>query len=434
MIPESTPARGDAVEPPDGGRTEPGASAGTPPPAAPARSRSARRLVVAAGILAAGILVAVALWRLVLAPPGVPPGVIAVSGRIEGDDAAVAAKTTGRIREIVVREGDRVEPGQVIAVLDDDQIRAREQQAEAAVRQAEARVQLASRQIAVLEEQLRQSRLAVDQARLDAEGRVNEAEAKLAAAEAQLAQAEASYQQAKWDREAYARLLQSGAVAEQDARRAQSTEQAQAAVVAAGRRQVEAARGVLTAARASLANPAIRASQVAAVQGQILQARADVAATQAEAERAHAQLEEARANRKDLHVAAPFAGTVATRTAEPGEVVMAGTPVITLVNLGEVYLRAFVPEGQIGRVRVGQPARVYLDSAPTNPIEAVVSRIDPEASFTPENTYFREDRVKQVVGVKLQLRGALGFAKPGMPADGEILADGGEWPARGRRR
>jgi HlyD family secretion protein len=125
---------------------------------------------------------------------------------------------------------------------------------------------------------------------------------------------------------------------------------------------------------------------------------------------------------------------VATRTAEPGEVVMAGTPVITLIDLTRVYLRAFVPEGDIGRVRVGQPARVYLDSAPATPVEAVVSRIDPEATFTPENTYFREERVKQVVGVKLQLRGAVGFAKPGMPADGEILVDGAAWPPRRTRR
>ena len=85
---------------------------------------------------------------------------------------------------------------------------------------------------------------------------------------------------------------------------------------------------------------------------------------------------------------------------------------ITDNNLGEVYLRAFVPGGDIGRVRIGQPARVYLDSAPNTPIDAQVIRIDPEASFTPENTYFREDRVKQVVGVKLLINGALGFAKP----------------------
>jgi HlyD family secretion protein len=295
-------------------------------------------------------------------------------------------------------------------------------------------VRLAQHQITVLEEQLRQSQLGVDQARVDAQGRVNEAEARLAAAEAQLAQAEASHAQAKWDREALDRLFQRELVAEQEARRAQHTEEAQAAVVAAARRQVEAARGSLTAARASLVNPAIRSSQVAAVEGQILQARAEIAAAQADAERARAQLDEARANRRDLNIVAPFTGTVATRTAEPGEVVVAGTPVVTLVNLTQVYLRAFVPEGQIGRVRLDQPARVYLDSAPTTPIEAFVSRVDPEASFTPENTYFREDRVKQVVGVKLQLRGAVGFAKPGMPADGEILVEGDRWPSRQARR
>ena len=393
-----------------------------------------RRRVAIVGVVAVLSLAGFAVWRLVLAPPAVPPGVLAVSGRIEGDDSAVAAKTSGRIREIAVREGDRVEAGQVIAVLDDEQIRAREQQAMAAVRMAEARVRLAQHQIAVLDEQLQQSRLGVGQSRADAEGRVNEAEGKLAAADAQLAQAEASYAQAKWDREAMTRLFQKELVAEQEAQRAQRNEEAQAAIVAAQRRQVEAARGALTAAKANLVNPAIRSSQVVAVQGQILQAQADIAAAQAEAERARAQLDEARANRTDLRVIAPFNGTVATRTAEPGEVVMAGTAIVTLVNLGEVYLRAFVPEGQIGRVRVGQPARVYLDSSPAKPIDAYVLRVDPQASFTPENTYFREDRVKQVVGVKLRIKDGAGFAKPGMPADGEILVDGGQWPTREARR
>jgi len=393
-------------------------------------SRRRRAIVILLVLALAGF----ATWRLVLARSAVSPGVLAVSGRIEGDDSAVAAKTSGRIREITVREGDQVEAGQVIAVLDDEQIRARETQAEAAVRQAEARVRLAQHQITVLNESLRQNEIGVDQSRGDAQGKVSEAEGRLAAAEAQLAQAEASYTQAKWDREAFARLFQRELIAEQEARRAQSTEEAQAAVVSAARRQVEAARGSLMAAKANLSNPAIRASQVAAVQGQILQAQADIAAAQAEAERARAMLQEARANRQDLRIIAPFAGTVATRTAEPGEVVMAGTPVITLLNMSEVYLRAFVPEGQIGRVRVSQPARVFLDSSPTKPVEAYVLRVDPQASFTPENTYFREDRVKQVVGVKLRLRGAVGFAKPGMPADGEILVEGNDWPTQQARR
>jgi HlyD family secretion protein len=401
------------------------------PPAPPMAGRSRRGRQIAVVALAG--LVALAAGYALLGRPAPPRELVALSGRIEGDDSAIAAKTSGRLREIRVREGDRVEAGQVLALLDDQQIRAREQQAEAAVAQAEAQVELARRQIAILREQLRQSELAVDQAKADAEGRVREAEAKLAAAEAQLAQAEATHEQAKWDREAFTKLLQTGAVSSQEAKRAQTTEESQRAVVNAARRQVEAARGVLTASQSMLANPAIRTSQVAAVQAQILQQEAQIAAAQADAGRARASLDEARANRADLQVIAPFAGTVATRAAEPGEVVAAGTAIVTLVDLGQVYLRGFVPEGQIGRVKLGQPARVYLDSAPHTPIEAVVSRIDPQASFTPENTYFREDRVKQVVGVKLGLRGAVGFAKPGMPADGEILVEGSQWPAAKRR-
>src|SRR5262245_32848756 len=129
---------------------------------------------------------------------------------------------------------------------------------------------------------------------------------------------------------AMAELFRRGLIAEQQARQAENTERTQAAAVTAARRQV--------------------------------------AAAHADADRARGQLEEARANRADLRVVAPFGGTVATRTAEPGEVVTAGTPIITLIDLSRVYLRAFVPEGPIGRVRVGQRGRVCLASGPAPPL------------------------------------------------------------------
>jgi HlyD family secretion protein len=384
-----------------------------------AAKRLARVLLLLAVLSAAGFL----LWRYVFSAPSAPPNVISVSGRIEGDDAVVAAKAAGRVRDISVREGDEVRAGQVIAVLEDDQVRAREQEAEGAVRQAEARVRWSVQQIAVLEAELERSRLETGQARLDAEGRVRQAESQVAAAEAQFAQAEAAHRQARDDEERYVALAESGDVPERTGRHAQTTAESHAAAVRAARRQVEAARGALTTARAQLANPAIHGSQAARVRQQIVQAQADIAAAEAETERARAQLAAARADREDLQVVAPFDGTVATRAAEPGEVVTPGTPLVTLVNLSSVYLRGFIPEGDIGRVRTGQRARVFLDSAPDRPVEAVVARVDPEASFTPENTYFRDDRVKQVVGVKLLLRGAHGYAKPGMPADGEVFVE-----------
>jgi HlyD family secretion protein len=385
-----------------------------------AKAKKIVRAVVVVTVLAlAGLLV----WRYVFGVPAAAPNVIDVSGRIEGDDAVVASKTSGRIREISVREGDEVKAGQLIALLDDEQVRAREEQAAGAARAAEARVRWAEQQVSVLEAELEQSRLGTDQARLDAEGRVRQAEAQVAASEAQLAQAESEHGKARADEERYTALAASGDVPEQKGSHARSTAEALGAAVRASRKQVDVARAALMSARATLANPAIRSSEGAGVRRQIAQAQSDIAAARAEMESALARLGEAQANRQDLRIVAPIDGTVATRSAEPGEVVAAGTPVLTLVNLSTVYLRGFVPEGDIGRVRAGQRAQVFLDSAPGQPIEAVVSRIDPEASFTPENTYFRDDRVKQVVGVKIVLRGATGYAKPGMPADGKVFVE-----------
>jgi len=403
-------------------RTQPDATLGLQTVAA----RRRRIVIIASGVVL--IASAIFIWKVFFAASGVPDGVVAVSGRIEGDDSAVAPKTTGRILEVRVREGDTVNAGDTIAILDDAQVRAREDQARATLLEAEAKGKAAQEQIAVLQEQFEQSRLGLGQSKLDTEGRVRQAEADLATAQSELARQEAAYQIAAFDKDAYTRLAKSGAVSERQGLQASTTADQQAAVVTASKRRVEAAQAALTTAQASLSNPSVRESQVALVRRQIAQQGAEVASAAAQTQQARAQLAEAEANRQDLIVKAPFSGTVVTRAAEPGEVVTAGTAVVTLLDLNKVYLRGFVPEGEIGKVKVGQAARVYLDSDPRKPVDAYVSRIDPQATFTPENTYFRDDRVKQVVGLKLQLKSGFGFAKPGMPADGEVLVSGDTWP------
>jgi HlyD family secretion protein len=391
------------------------------------RGRTKRVRIIRIGLLIMLLVAAFTLWRI-LRPPDVSENVVVLSGRVEGDDSAIACKTSGRILEIRFREGDLIQQGEVIALLDDEQIRARENQAQAAVQQAQARVSSSEQQINVLNQQLLQNQLQALQSKQDSAGRVQQAEADLAAAQSDLAQQNASLQLAEFDREAYTKLAKSGAVSERQGREAVSKADAQAAAVAASKRRVEAAQGAVTLAKSSLSNPAIRNAQTAAVQGQILQQKSEVASAEFQLKQANSQLLEAEANRRDLSIRAPFEGSVVTRTAEPGEVVAAGTAIVTMLDLRKVYLRGFIPEGQIGKVKLGQSARIYLDSAPKAPLDAYVSRIDPQATFTPENTYFRDDRVKQVVGVKLELKSGIGFAKPGMPADGEILVDGDTWP------
>ena len=364
-------------------RTETPQNVGVSPsaPVPPSRRKKLLPLLVLVVLAVGGYF----LWKNVFYTAPVPDSIVILSGRIEGDDSAVAPKTTGRILEMRFREGDTITAGTVIATLDDQQVHAREDQARAALLESQARLKSAHAQIDVLEEQLRQNQYEVTQQ-------------------------EAASQFAQFDKDAYTRLATTGAASEREGRQAASTAQQQEAAVSAAKRRV------------------------GTVRMQLAQQEAEIANATASTKQAQAQLAEAQANRHDLTVRAPFDGTVTTRSAEPGEVVTAGTAIVTMLDLNKVYLRGFVPEGQIGKVKLGQPAHIFLDSNPNQPIDAYVSRIDPQATFTPENVYFREDRVKQVVGVKLQLKAGYGYAKPGMPADGEILVQGSTWPPRTWKR
>ena len=399
---------------------------------APSDGKTPRSRVIRIFLIVSLVIVALLIWKIFFATPSLPGSIVALSGRIEGDDSAVAPKTSGKILEVTVREGDTVAAGQIIARLDDAQVRAKEDQARAALADAQAKSQAARDQIAVLQEQLRQYQLQTGQSTMDAEGRVRQAQADLTAAEADLKQQQAALRLAEFNRDAYTRLAKTGAASEQQGLQYEVQADQQAAVVAASQRKVESARGALAVAQANLDNPKIRDSQVIGAQGQIAQQQSQITATKAETAQAQAQLAQAEADRADLTVVAPFAGTVITRAAEPGEVVQAGTAIITLLDLSKVYLRGFIPEGEIGKVKIGQPAHVFLDSDPNKALDGYVLRIDPQATFTPENTYFRDDRVKQVVGVKVQLTQGIGYAKPGMPADGEILTTGTAWPKHKR--
>jgi HlyD family secretion protein len=409
----------------------------TPPPpprasAPPEENKESRSRVKRIVIVVVVIVAAVVIWEIFFAAPKLPASIVALSGRIEGDDSAVAPKTSGKILEITVREGDTVTAGQVIARLDDAQLRAKEDQAKAALLDSQAKLQSARGQIAVLQNQLTQNQLQTGQSTMDAQGRVRQAQADLTAAEADLVQQQAALRLAEFNRDAYARLSKTGAASQLQGLQAEVQADQQAALVASTQRKVEAARGALTTAQANLDTPGIRRAQVSGTEAQIAQQQSTIEGAKAQTAQAQATLAQAQADRSDLTVVAPFSGTVLTRAAEPGEVVQAGTAIVTLLDLSKVYLRGFIPEGDIGKVKVGQPAHIFLDSNTKQSLDGYVLRIDPQATFTPENTYFRDDRVKQVVGVKVQLTQGIGYAKPGMPADGEILTSGNEWPPHKR--
>ena len=390
------------------------------------------RLLLLIGLLAAGAGLT-GLGYFLLLPKTAAS--LEVSGRVEGYETNIGAKVPGRIGFVAVREGDTVRKGQVIVRLDDEEIQAQLKEAQARVDAAKQQEQQARLQMDVLTSRIQEASLSWQQSQGDAQGRISQAQSNVAAAEAQLNQAQAQLIQteaelklAKTDRARFAELVQGGAIAKQRFDQAQTqVESLTAAVLArrsmveAAQRQVSANQGQLVQVQTTSFNPGMRQAQIDALQKQLAQARFQQKAAESEIARATAAQQQIAAKIKDLNVVSPIDGTVTARTVEPGEVVAAGKSLLSVINPNTVYLRGYIPEGDIGKVRVGQSAKVYLDSFPNQPLSARVSAIDTQASFTPENTYFKKDRVKQVFGAKLSIDNPAGFAKPGMPADAEIM-------------
>lgn len=362
-------------------------------------------------------------------------GPLQLSGRIEGYETDIGAKVTGRIDFVAVREGDQVKKGQVIVRMDDAEVKAQLEGAKARLTAAQQQEGQARVQLAVTNSQIQESQLNIEQAQGDSKGRIFQAQANVASAQAQLEQAEAQVNQARaelrlanLDRDRFRQLTEEGAAPQQQLDQAQTKlETAQAtlksreAAVNSFRKLVNAAQGQLVQAQTTGLNPQIRNAQLNSLRNQLAQNKLKLAASQADVKSAQAARQQIVAQMAYLNVVSPIDGVVTARSVEPGAVVTSGKTLLSLVNLNTVYLRGYIPEGEIGKIRVGQKANVFLDSAPQKGLSARVTAIDPQASFTPENIYFRDERVKQVFGVKLAIDNPGGFAKPGMPADGEIL-------------
>lgn len=399
---------------------------------------------------------------------------LVVTGTMEATQVDIAAKTTARIREIRVAEGDRVRRGDLLAVLDDAEIRAEVARLEAAVQVARAQLrdllagarkeEIAAARSAVAEAEARVADLlagarveeiqAARQAVAQAEARLRDLEAgarvqEIEQARSAVASAEATRVWAEKEFHRFQSLFEQGLVAAQERDRAwQAYEVARAQeraarhqldLVLAGARpdQVEAARAEVRQARERLrlleAGP--RPNQVEAAQAEANAARdrlalleagprpGQVDAARAQVAEAEAALAQARARLADTRLEAPLDAVVLRKNLEPGATATPGTPVLTLVDLQSLWLRAYIPEVELGRVRLGQRARMTVDTFPGVPFEGRVSEIAAEAEFTPRNVQTQKERVNLVFRVKIAVANPDGRLKPGMPADAVIVTD-----------
>ena len=299
--------------------------------------------------------------------------VVHLSGRIEAPLVDLAPKVSGRVVEVLVREGDRVKAGDVLARLDLGETALAVERDRENVRSAEAKYEdLAS----------------------------GSRRPEISAAEAEVSDRRASVALAERELERQNMLLDKKVGTVRDHDRAKTDlERAQAALKSSEERL----------------RLAIEGSR-----------REQTAGARFDADRAKVQLKQSETVAKEAEIRAPADGVILHRMAEPGLLLAAGQPGLTLAFLDRLYVRTFIPETNLGRVRTGQSARVSVDAFPGKTFEARVAEISPDAEFTPKPVETRNERVNLVYSAKIDLvAGWKDPLVPGQPADVAVDTESG---------
>lgn len=308
------------------------------------------------------------------------------NGRIEAVDVDIATRTPGRVREILVNEGDRVKAGQTVARMDTDAVASELRQTEAQVRRANN-----ARSTAVAVVRQRESM------RGTAQAVVEQRKSELALAETEFKRSE--------------ELVARGFITPQK--------------VDSDRARRESARAGLSAA----------ASQVLEADAAILAARSQVTEAESSVEAGRAAVQRLRVELADATLKAPRDGRVQHRVAQPGEILGSGGKVLTLIDLSDVYMNFFLPESTAGKLAIGAEARLVLDAAPEYVIPATVSFVASEAQFTPKTVETSTERQKLVFRAKARvvpelLQRYADQVKTGLPGVAYVrLTPDAAWPA-----
>ncbi len=346
------------------------------------RTRAALKVLAAAAVIA---VIGALLWSE-LRPSGLGEGFASGNGRIEATEIDVATKSPGRVIEILVDEGDFVQPGQVLARMDTDVLQAQLNQARAQVRQGENAI-------------------------LTAEAMVAQRESERATAEAVVTQRRAELTAAQKRHQRTETLVARNAMARQQLDDDLAAMQSAQAALAAARSQVVSAD-----------------AGIAAAKSQVIEARSAVEAAQAGVERLQADI-------RDSELKSDRVARVQYRVAQPGEVLGAGGKLLNLVDLADVYMTFFLPERQAGRVAIGAEVRLVIDAAPQYVIPAKVSYVASVAQFTPKTVETESEREKLMFRVKARidpelLKRHMEQVKTGLPGMAYLKLDAdSEWPA-----
>jgi HlyD family secretion protein len=359
--------------------------------------------------------------------PGLNASDIEASGHIEVTEVDMSFRLPGHVSRLFVEEGAQVKKGELLAELEQEPIQARRDQAFAAVQELEARVASLSLDISIKQD-VQDAEVKRAKAGVSAAGARYQS-LKTGSREEEIAEAAAARDRAKteWEnqqvdfrriKDLYERKIVSPSQYDNSRTNAEA---ARAAYLAAEERYKLVKAGprieAIQEGKANLAGSDAALSVAEAGLREIQKMKLDLTALNAQLAQAKAALAIAEDDLNKSRLYAPFDAFVTVKDVEEKEFVQPGTPVLTVADLGEVWVKTYVPETELGRVRLGQPADVLSDTFPGKEYRGKVTFISPEAEFTPKNVQTKEERVKLVYRIKVTLKNPNQELKAGMPVD-----------------
>jgi len=361
------------------------------------------------------------------------PNRILISGNIEMTEVNIAFKTAGKLIERTVNEGDRVTKGQLIARLDRDNLLRQRDRDEASLTSAHTLLAQAEtglewqRATVIADIEQRRADLTSQQARLaELNAGARPQEKQEANAAVQAAQAELERARRDWDRAQTLYKNDDISTAQYDQFRtrfesatatAKQASERESLVLAGARQEViSAAAGQVDRARGSL-----RVGEANQIE---LKRRAqEIGTRRAEIERSRAAIALIDSQLSDTVANSPVDGIVLVKAVNVGEVIASGTTVVTVGDVDHPWLRGYINETDLGRVKIGTKARVTTDSYPGRVYNGRVTFVSSEAEFTPKQIQTQQERVKLVYRLKIELDDPKHELKINMPADAEIVVE-----------
>ncbi|MBA3037714.1 MAG: HlyD family efflux transporter periplasmic adaptor subunit [Desulfobacterium sp.] len=341
------------------------------------------------------ILGIVAIYMSVISEGKVPKGFLRLHGWVEGTEVSLSSKVKGQVIQLHAEEGSEVQQDQLIAKIDAEQIKAQIANADAEVAKAQEAVRRAGDDVMVLESRISGARIALELVKKQSE--------------ASIAQSEAEFGKAEKDYRRFSSLAEKKSIAQSRMDEIKKT--------------YEVARAGLDLAKSSLTDIRLKENDVVTLSREIATAKRAENMSGSTLNGVLAKKNEIEAMLEDTFVYSPVKGTVIDKAIELGENVVPGTPLAVVVDLASLYVKTYVDQRDIGKIKLGDEARIYVDSFPDRHFPGKVILIAPKAEFTPRDVQMNENRSTMVYKIKVAIDNPQGILKPGMPADVNLRWD-----------